>query len=90
MPILQNAKKALRQSKKRAARNKIVLATIKSLRVKVRKALDSKKAEDAAKFIREVSQKIDKAVQKKVLHKNTGSRMKSRMMKHLTALKAGK
>jgi small subunit ribosomal protein S20 len=88
MPNLQNAKKALRQSDKRAQRNKIVKAEIKSLRVKVRKALTAKKLDDALSLIQLVSKKMDKAVQKNVYKKNTVARYKSRLMKKLNASKS--
>jgi small subunit ribosomal protein S20 len=85
MPNLANAKKALRQSFKNAARNKLVKAEIHSLRVKLRKALDSKKMDEAKKIARIVGQKLDKAVSKKMFKKNTAARYKSRLMHKLNA-----
>lgn len=87
MPNLRNAKKALRQSDKRAARNKIMKAEIKSLRVKVRKAITAKNMNEALELARQVGKKFDKAVQKNVFKKNTVARYKSRMMKKINALK---
>ncbi len=87
MPNLANAKKALRQSLKSATRNKVVKAEIHSLRVKLRKALDSKKMDEAKEVARIVGQKLDKAVSKKMLKKNTVARYKSRLMSKLNALK---
>lgn len=86
MPNLDNAKKAVRQSKKRAERNKVVQAEIKSLRVKLRKALTSKQLEEAKELARLVGKKLDKAVTKKVFKKNTVARYKSRIMKKVHAL----
>jgi small subunit ribosomal protein S20 len=86
MPNLENAKKALRQSDKHAQRNKIVKAEIKSLRVKLRKAITSKQIEEAKSVAQLVGKKLDKAAQKNVLKKNTVARYKSRMMKKLNAL----
>ncbi len=88
MPNLQNAKKALRQSAKRADRNKIAKAEIKSLRVKLRKAITAKDADSATQVVRLVGQKMDKAVKKNVFKQNTVARYKSRMMKKLNALKS--
>ena len=88
MPNLKNAKKALRQSKVRADRNKVALAEIHSLRVKLRKALTSKKVEEATEVARLVGKKLDKAVQKKLLKLNTVSRYKSRLMKKVNTLKS--
>ena len=86
MPNLQNAKIALRQSDKRAQRNKIVKAEIKSLRVKLRKALTAKKIDESKEVARLVCKKLDKAVQKNVFKKNTVARYKSRLTKKLNAL----
>ncbi|MCR4314053.1 MAG: 30S ribosomal protein S20 [Candidatus Uhrbacteria bacterium] len=87
MPNLKNAKKALRQNKTHAERNKVALAEIHSLRVKLRKAVTSKKIDDAIEVARIVGKKLDKAVQKKLLKLNTVARYKSRLMKKVNALK---
>ena len=87
MANLRNAKKALRQDAKRAARNKIVKAELKSLRVKFRKLLTAGNAEEAGKLMQLIGQKFDKASKKNVYKKNTVARYKSRMMKKLNALK---
>lgn len=88
MPNLANAKKALRQAAKRARRNKLVKAEIHSLRVKFRKVITSKKVDEAKEVARIVGQKLDKAVSKKMLKKNTVARYKSRIMQKLNALKS--
>lgn len=87
MPNLRNAKKALRQNKTRAERNKVALAEIHSLRVKLRKAVTAKKVEEAIEVARIVGKKLDKAVQKNLLKLNTVARYKSRLMKKVNALK---
>ena len=88
MPNLENAKKALRQSAKRAQRNKLVKAEIKSLRVKLRKAVTAKKFEDALEVAKLVSKKLDKAHAKGIMKKNTVARYKSRLMKKVNSLKS--
>lgn len=87
MPNLANAKKALRQANKRAEHNKTINAEIKSLRIKLRKAVDAKLADEAMNVAKIVSKKLDKAAQKNVLKKNTVARYKSRLMKKVNALK---
>ncbi|HBK33556.1 TPA: 30S ribosomal protein S20 [Candidatus Uhrbacteria bacterium] len=87
MPIKANAKKALRQTIKRAQRNTIVKAEIHSLRVKLRKLLDSKKAEEAEKLSSTIVKKLDKAVSKKIYKQNTAARLKSRFMQKINAAK---
>lgn len=88
MPNLRNAKKALRQSQKRAQKNKLIKAEIHSLRVKVRKAITAKKIDEAMEVARIVGKKLDKAVQKNIFKKNTVARYKSRIMKKINALKS--
>lgn len=86
MPNLANAKKALRQSDKRARRNKLIKAELKSLRVKFRKLVETKKQSEAAEVAKLLGKKFDKAHAKGILKKNTVARYKSRMMKKLNAL----
>ncbi len=87
MPIKANAKKALRQTIKRAKRNTIIKAEIHSLRVKLRKLLDSKKVEEAEKLSSTIVKKFDKAVSKKIYKQNTVARYKSRFMQKINAAK---
>lgn len=88
MANLENAKKALRQSEKRAQRNKLIKAEIKSLRVKLRKAITAKKFDEAVEAAKTVSKKLDKAHAKGILKKGTVARYKSRLMKKVNALKS--
>jgi len=67
MPNLTNAKKALRQSVKRAAKNKVVKDEIASLRRHFKVALKDKKLEEAKTFGAQVAKKMDKAAGKKIL-----------------------
>jgi len=87
MPQQKNAAKALRQIKKRTAKNNQIKAGLDVLERSFKKALtgnDKNKAEEIAK---KLSQAIDKAAQKKVLKKNTAARQKSRMMKKVNVMK---
>ena len=87
MPNTASAKKALRQDEKRAQRNKIIKAEIKSLRIKLRKLIDVKNLSQAEEIAKLVSKKLDKAQAKGVLKKNTVARHKSRLMQKLNSLK---
>lgn len=78
MPNLKNATKALKQSLKRADRNKVVAANIDSMRRQFRKLLEAGKIEEAGKLVRELGKTLDKAVTKHVLKLNTAARIKSR------------
>lgn len=87
MPILENAKKAMRQNAKRATRNQLIKAELHSLRVKLRKAIDAKKIDEAKELIKTIEKKLDKAQAKKMFKKNTVARYKSRLMQKVNALK---
>ncbi|MBP9828158.1 30S ribosomal protein S20 [Patescibacteria group bacterium] len=78
MPNLKNAKKALRQSERRAERNMQAKGTLDFMRRSFRKLLDDKKVDEAAKLLKDMNQALDKAVAKGVLKRNTASRLKSR------------
>lgn len=86
MPNKDNARKALRQIAKRTNRNKIIKAEIHSLRVKLRKFVESKKLDEAKEVARLVGKKLDKAVSKNVFKQNTVARVKSRFMKKMNQL----
>ncbi len=90
MPQLANAMKALRQNNRRAERNKLRFDEIHSLRRAVRKLLEAGKIDEAKDSVKKLDQKIDKAIQKKILPLNTGSRLKSRYMAKLNAALAAK
>jgi len=86
MPIKNAAIKDLRQNIKRAARNQKIKSDIAALMRKTRKALAAKDAAKAVDWFKQSMKKIDKAVVKKILKKNTAARMKSRLSKAVSAL----
>jgi small subunit ribosomal protein S20 len=88
MPNLANAKKALRQSVKRAKRNDILKGEIRSMRRSFRKLVQAKQFEDAAKMIPTLDKALDKMITKGVFPKNRVARMKSRLAKSLNRAKA--
>lgn len=87
MPILKNAKKALRQSVKRAANNKVRVDELGSLRRHFKVAIKAAKLDEAKALAEKIMQRIDKAVGKKLVKKNTAARVKSRMVKALRVIK---
>ena len=81
MPILQQAKKALRKSKKLAVHNLKIREDLKTLIKKIKKAIDVKESKDKIEAMLKTAQKsLDKAVQKGIIKKNTGSRKLSRLI----------
>ncbi|MCB9798775.1 30S ribosomal protein S20 [Candidatus Nomurabacteria bacterium] len=79
MPNLKNAKKALRQAKKRAEENLVVKKAYKTALKEVNKAMDAGQ-KDVADLLKTAQKKLDKAAKKGVLKKNTASRKFSRLM----------
>lgn len=87
MPTTKSATKAMRQSIKRRAKNLIKKEAYKAAIKKVKKlALGAKKSEADEAFITAM-QALDKAAKTHVLHKNTASRLKSRLAKMIAKIK---
>ncbi|MBT6819127.1 MAG: 30S ribosomal protein S20 [Candidatus Magasanikbacteria bacterium] len=80
MPNLTNAKKALKQSKKKAITNLAVKNTYKKAVKVARKAVDTDE-KDLGETLRLAQKKLDKAAKKGVIKKNTAARKLSRLMK---------
>ena len=81
MPIKQAAKKALRQSYKRQARNLVYHNKIKDLIKKARVLVLQKKENEAKALLPEIYQALDKAAKVGFIKKNAASRKKSRITK---------
>jgi len=79
MPNRPQAKKALRKSAKRAERNLMIKQDLKTLIKKTKHAIEAKDAK-VGEMLKQVQKSIDKAVQKGVIKKNTGSRKLSRII----------
>ncbi|HOX60839.1 MAG TPA: 30S ribosomal protein S20 [Candidatus Magasanikbacteria bacterium] len=89
MPIKTNAKKALRQAKKRAISNKIVRSAYKEVLKEANKAILAGKT-DITETLRLAQKKLGKAAKKGVIKKNTASRKLSRLMKKFNKVKTAK
>lgn len=72
MPIIKSAKKALRQSRKRALANKERKKALKVLGDKIKK-------EKNAKLIPSFFSLVDKMVRRNIVHKNKASHLKSKI-----------
>ena len=90
MPNIKSAKKRMRQSVKRTARNRVRKEKLKKA-VKSFKAILGKGDQAAiGEEFKKVSGAVDKAGVKGILHKNTVNRRKSRMAKMINRLAAAK
>mgnify|MGYP001142848152 CR=1 FL=1 len=78
MPITESAKKALRQSKRRAVFNR-------RLKKKAKKLIRAFKKRPTAEGLKKSYSALDKAAKKNVFHKNKTARLKSQLAKKLTA-----
>ncbi len=81
MPIKKSAKKALRQSVKRRAKNLVYKNKMKALVKEVGGLISEKKLEEAKKLLPKIYKIMDKAAKVNVIKKNTASRRKSRFSK---------
>lgn len=74
MPLLQNAKKALRSSRKKAVVNSRVRSILKTM-------TDKMKKEPTAENLAAAFSSIDKASKKNLIHKNKAGRIKAQLSK---------
>ena len=72
-----------RQDKKRRARN---VESLSKLRTNIKKVLSATSKTDAESVYGDAVRIIDKAVSKNLIHKNTGSRRKAQITRHLNSL----
>ena len=72
MPLLRNAKKALRVSKRKTEINQTTKSRMKTM-------LDAVKAKPSNDTISNAYSAIDRAVKKHLLHKNKAARLKSQV-----------
>jgi small subunit ribosomal protein S20 len=84
-----SAKKRIRQSIKRRARNRARKETIKDQTKAYLTALAGNDLAKATEELRKTVIRLDKVAAKHTIHKNTASRRRSRLTKRLNALKAG-
>ncbi|NLW17191.1 MAG: 30S ribosomal protein S20 [Firmicutes bacterium] len=82
----RSARKRIRIAAKRTERNRHVKSTVRSAVRNFHRALES--GDNAEQALRLAIRRIDRAVSKGVLHRNTGARKKSRLTKHFNKLQA--
>lgn len=74
MPVIKSAKKKLRQDKKREKTNRLLRDAFRGA---IKDAQKSKSSENVLKAVK----LVDKAVKKKLIHKNKAARIKSSLSK---------
>ena len=81
MPNTLSAKKRLRQNEKLRLLNRTRTSALRSQIRKVRDAVQAGESEKAQTELRLAQKRIDQAQAKNIMHKNTASRLKSRLVK---------
>ncbi len=90
MPNTQSAKKRLRQNDVRRTRNRAVKSAVKTQMKKVREAATAGNLELAETEYRAAAARLDRAAAAKVIHKNSASRHKARLVHLIKTAKAAK
>ena len=82
-----SAQKRARQTDRRTTRNRANTSSLRTQLRDMREAIVKGDKAAAEQIYRTTVSALDKAIQKGTLHENTASRYKSRLGKHVTALK---
>ena len=81
MPNIKSAKKRVKVIKKKTLRNNIQKSILRTSIRKFKEAF-ANKASNIEEVFKNAMKAVDKAVSKKVLHRNTAARMKSKLAKN--------
>lgn len=84
MPNIKSAKKRVKVIATKTAQNKAYKSALRTAVKKAYNAIDTN-ADNKAEAVRLAVKKIDQAVTKGILHKNTAARSKSNLVKRLNA-----
>ena len=87
MPNTASAKKRLRQSIDRRARNRSTKTSIRTLTRKIREAITAKDVAKSEADFGTLVKKLDRAAGKNVIHANAAARTKSRLTKAIKSIK---
>ena len=82
----RSALKRVRQTKTRTARHRALKTRMKSLRRTAIEAVEAKDAKGAKSAYDQFASAADKAAKKGAIHKNTASRLKSRVAQRINGL----
>ena len=87
MANIKSQKKRIKTNEKRRLRNKAVRSEVKTFTKKFEQVLQAGDKDASAKALQEASKKLDVAVSKGVLHKNSAANRKSSMARQLSSSK---
>ncbi len=86
MPNIRSAEKRVRADRKRRERNLDFASELKTFSRKFQAVLGSKDSKKAQELFRAFTKRLDQAATKGIIHRNTASRKKSRLARHLAHL----
>ena len=86
MANIKSQIKRNKQNEKRRLRNRNVRGSTRSMIKSARVAMEAGEVENSQTAVLVAISALDRAAQKRVLHKNNAARRKSRLMKRLAAL----
>ena len=86
MPNTKSAKRTMRTSEISRQKNFSIKSELKTYFKNCDQTIAEKKTDQAGKIVRETIGKLDKAVSKKIIHRNTAARKKSQLMKKLNTI----
>lgn len=86
MPNIKSAKKRVKVTKRNDARNQALRSEMRTAIRAVKEAILAKDAESARKYLATAFKLLDKAVQKRIVHKNAAARHKRRLSLRINAL----
>ena len=87
MPIMRSAAKRMRADRKRHERNLQAESELKGLTRKLRKLIEAGQPDPARALFQILSKRLDQAAKRQIIHRNTASRNKSRLARHLAKLR---
>jgi len=86
MPIITSSIKDLRRTARRTESNRAAKGKLRSSLKRVRVAVTENQGQAATQAMADATPIIDRAVSKRILHKNAAARQKSRLMRQLNRL----
>jgi small subunit ribosomal protein S20 len=86
MPIIKSSMKDVRRTERRTARNRAAKGKLRASMKVARTSLAAGTADVAKTHVAEATPILDRAVSKKILHKNAAARHKSRLTRKLNKL----
>jgi small subunit ribosomal protein S20 len=90
MPIKHAAFKQMRKDKKRHERNQAIVSELRTVTRQIAVLIAQRKSEEARELLKTVAGKYDRAVGKKIVHRNAAARVKSRLSVRINRLATAK